>query len=521
VMGALAALVILGVSQPTRCDSASEAGLYQGTAESRASGQLDVSLNLRCAAGELQGALLTPVGNFALTHVDVSPRSLTIRFDAGGDVGTLEATRAADSLTGTFVVAGDTGSVSLHRIGPPRLRDIPIESLELQPNRWREDIDFFARELPLRHAAPFAHYSRDDFQKGIASLEDSLGTLTPDQVYVRLDAIANRVGDGHTFVALPSSHSMFPIAFRRFGADYRVVSTTAASSRALGARLIGIGTHDVAHVRARLLTLTPSAETMALRDARVTDFLGIGAMLHGLNLVADANEVVYRLQSDGGKIFELRVQGMSASNEDRTAWQYVVPSQPLSRGHSGESFWFVSLPAAHLVYCNWRAYDSLPNRAARLLALIDSVKPRAVLIDMRQNGGGDYTLGLKYVIEPLSQRRQSGALERLYVAIGTNTFSAGMSNSAQFRTRAQAMLIGEPIGERPNSYQEAREMRLPNSWLMVRYSTRFYRFVDKGPNEIRPDVAIATSWSAYKAGRDPVLEWVERRDSSSKSLAGH
>jgi len=83
-----------------------------------------------------------------------------------------------------------------------------------------------------------------------------------------------------------------------------------------------------------------------------------------------------------------------------------------------------------------------------------------------------------------------------------------MSNAAQFRERTAAILVGDPIGERPNSYQEAREMRLPNSKLLVRYSTQYYEFVKGGENAIRPDQLIPTDWETYKAGRDPVLEWV-------------
>jgi hypothetical protein len=86
-----------------------------------------------------------------------------------------------------------------------------------------------------------------------------------------------------------------------------------------------------------------------------------------------------------------------------------------------------------------------------------------------------------------------------------------MSNAAQFRLMTNATLVGEPIGERPNSYQEPREFTLPNSRLVVRYSTRFYQFSDGKDNVIAPDKEITTSWSDYKAGQDPALEWILRQ----------
>jgi hypothetical protein len=96
----------------------------------------------------------------------------------------------------------------------------------------------------------------------------------------------------------------------------------------------------------------------------------------------------------------------------------------------------------------------------------------------------------------------------LFVLIGPNTFSAAMSNSAHFRYQTAAILVGQPIGEKPNSYQESRQMTLPNSHLVVRYSVRFYKFVKNGENVIRPDQEIVPTWADYKAGRDPVLDWV-------------
>ncbi len=57
-----------------------------------------------------------------------------------------------------------------------------------------------------------------------------------------------------------------------------------------------------------------------------------------------------------------------------------------------------------------------------------------------------------------------------------------------------AVLVGEPICEKPNSYQEPREMPIPNSHIVLRYSTHGYAFVKKGLNEIKPDVPETLSW---------------------------
>jgi hypothetical protein len=96
----------------------------------------------------------------------------------------------------------------------------------------------------------------------------------------------------------------------------------------------------------------------------------------------------------------------------------------------------------------------------------------------------------------------------LYVITGRRTFSAAMSNAGHFRRLPAAILVGEPPGERPNSYQENDDFRLPNSKVKVSYSTRFYRFLDGDGDHIPVDRAIAPSWADLRDGRDAVMEWV-------------
>jgi hypothetical protein len=94
------------------------------------------------------------------------------------------------------------------------------------------------------------------------------------------------------------------------------------------------------------------------------------------------------------------------------------------------------------------------------------------------------------------------------VLIGPRTFSAAMNNAAQFQDETNAILVGQTIGEKPNSYQEPRQFRLPNSHLIVRASTLYYEFRKHGENAVRPTREIIPSWADVKAGRDPAMEWV-------------
>jgi hypothetical protein len=228
-------------------------------------------------------------------------------------------------------------------------------------------------------------------------------------------------------------------------------------------------------------------------------------VLHGFGIPRDGGGDRLTLADDAGREFAVTAQALRPG--EKPEWVSVCAEPPLSQRRPGESFWFTYLPDSRSVYCNFRGYEDLGRHASDLLALVGRERPDKLVIDLRQNGGGDYTEGLKHLIEPIRDLPGVNAKGHLFVLVGARTFSAAMSNAAQFRSRTAAILVGQTVGERPNGYQEVRQMTLPNSRLVVRYSTRYYAFVEAGENIIRPDREIIPSWAEYRAGRDPVLEW--------------
>jgi hypothetical protein len=186
----------------------------------------------------------------------------------------------------------------------------------------------------------------------------------------------------------------------------------------------------------------------------------------------------------------------------------AAKEQPLYRQKPGEKFWFTHLPDSQTVYVSFRGYGSLGENARKLFQFIDDNPTKRLVIDLRQNGGGDFFEGRRHLIQPLKKRPELNQKGRLFVIIGRATFSAAMANAIDFRKETNAILVGEPIGERPNSYSENDEMTLPNSRLVVSYSTRYYKFLEEDAPAVQPDKRIDPNWADFQAGRDPVMEWI-------------
>jgi hypothetical protein len=498
---------IRGQASP-HCRTGDPSGYFTGIVTSHQSGRLEASLNLRCTEGRYDGALLTPLGTFPITGGHAASGRLHLLLTVGADVATIDATAGTDTLGGRFAVPGDSGTVILRRIGEVRAADWDAPKLDLTAAQWRQDIAFFAHNIVARHGNAFHSLSRPHFDSLIATLDRRLDSLNGDQAYVELDRIANLIGDAHTYVVLPRDAPRFPFEVRRFGSEYRVVAVARGNERILGAQLLEVQDQPVSAVIERLWGLTPADEHSPLRQTRAEGFLSMGVILHGLGLTPDRNAVTLTLTDDAGRPFRFQAQGIPTDIADTLRWRDVFDSAPLYLQHPNRPFWCQQLPEARSIYCSFRGYDSLPTRASELLKLVARVHPEKLVIDLRQNGGGDYKLGLKYLVEPILRLAHLNQWGRPFIAIGPNTFSAGMANAAQFRTDTTAILVGQMIGEKPNSFQEPREMRLPNSHLIVRYSTRYYRFADQGPNAVYPHHEVAPTWAEYRAGRDPVLEWI-------------
>ena len=96
----------------------------------------------------------------------------------------------------------------------------------------------------------------------------------------------------------------------------------------------------------------------------------------------------------------------------------AAASEPLTRQRRDERFWFTYLPDSRTVYASFRGYDSLGEHARDLYKLVDSQPTDRLIIDMRQNGGGDFFKGRKHMIEPLKERPGLNQKGKVFVAVG-------------------------------------------------------------------------------------------------------
>ena len=388
----------------------------------------------------------------------------------------------------------------------------------LTTEQWREDLRYFAGELATRHKNLYHSVTKADFERSIAGLDAEIPALETHQIAVRMMQIAAAVGDGHTGVHIPRYFRLYPISLSWFGSELRVTSAAREYQGAVGARVVGIGDLGIDSVESRVATCFPSATNENAWYVMSTSpaFITRPEILHALGIIAAPGPAQFRFEDDQGKRFTLEISPVAAppvvnGASTMTGFISAAAAQPLFRQRPTEPFWFTLLPDSHTVYVSFRGYRGLGENARKLFQFIDSHPTTRLVIDMRQNGGGDFYEGRRHLVEAVKRHPNLNRKGGLYILVGRRTYSAAMVNSIDFRKQTNAILVGEPIGERPNSYSENDEMTLPNSRLVVSYSTRYYKFLEEDVPAVLPDVRIDLAWTDFRAGRDPVLEWILRQ----------
>jgi len=383
---------------------------------------------------------------------------------------------------------------------------------EITSAGWRDDLRYLARELPSRHINAFHTVGREAFAGEVARLDAAIPGLNGDEVLVGLMRTVALVGDGHTHLDLPPSFLRYPMELQWFGDELRVVAAAAPYHAAVGARVLAIGSTPIQDVMTRAMQIVSRGENDGRTRLLATMQLTSPEVLRGLGLVAN-RDAPFDLELVTGE--RVTVKLSPARLGDFSTWRLAAGEKPaLYLQRLNEVWWTEFLPDTQTVYFSFTRYPpeaEFRERAVALGQLFDQSRARRLVIDLRRNQGGDFTRFRQVLLPIIKGRAAINKKGGLFVITGPGTFSAATVNALDLRNEANATLVGSPTGMRPTHYGEHAEFRLPNSGLRISYSTQYYRFGVAPDSAVVPDRQIEPTWAEFRAGRDPVMEWIHSK----------
>jgi hypothetical protein len=233
----------------------------------------------------------------------------------------------------------------------------------------------------------------------------------------------------------------------------------------VGAKVLRIGRVSAVEAIERTSSVIPHENEWWVR-AWAPFQLMIPEVVDGLGLATDVEHLSLVLERDGradtvriapkGRIADQHGHGpMPIDMRDWTSMR-TAPA-PWWEQHPEQLFWWTFDSSSRTLYACMRgvapSQGAATNRPQwdRLFALADSVAPSRLVIDVRENAGGNGALN-RYPVQQLLRRPALDRPNRLFVIIGRKTFSAGQQFVNLLEAWTQATFVGEPTGQRTSQY---------------------------------------------------------------------
>ncbi len=374
---------------------------------------------------------------------------------------------------------------------------------------WEEDLEFYSQQLAKSHIALFHTLRKDEFGVEIARIKTDIRHKNEDEILVDLMRLTRKINDGHTsFPLWGREFATFPVSLKLVGGELRVVSTSTQYKSVLGAKLISVNGAHPLDIFKQMSEIAPFTENEFSKAVRAASYFTNVNLLRGLGVIENVDEAVFVFDV-GNETKELKLK---SSKSPPLEAQISPLNDKIFHAHEkvNDNLWYGSSPDKKTVYVKFKRYPSLSDMekfAKDLLHFIDDNKSENLVIDLRDNYGGDFFVGLKlaqFLVLADTINWRSG----VYTLIDNVTFSAAMSNAAQFSQLLNSRLVGSPTGARPSGYQDMGQFTLPNSKLTVTYSKRLYHFKEDKRVALYPDVHVEPSIDDYLNGYDRALRWI-------------
>lgn len=378
------------------------------------------------------------------------------------------------------------------------------------------DVLVAAQHLREDHPNLFHDLAPARFDAAVAELAAQADSLNDDELLVGMMRIAALPGvrDGHTgiFPLDPANRRelhAYPVRLYTFSDGVFVVGQ-AGGSDLLRARLVAVNGRPLEEVLAAVRPLVPHDNDSTL-TLRATTFLNTPEALHGLHLAPGAGPLRFTFERDG-RVFDAELAPLPVASYARLIGDLVHPLIP--QGITGpipayvarrsQRLWTAKLASGRVFYLGYNeVLGETYSVSQRLLKAAKARKLRAVVVDVRNNGGGDNRTYHALV----NAIRRVARTERVVVLISRLTFSAAENFITELELVADPVFVGEPSGGSPNLYGDTVQTQLPATGLMLRVAHIYWELSrpDDARLAIDPAVPVPLSSTDFFAGRDPVL----------------
>jgi hypothetical protein len=368
----------------------------------------------------------------------------------------------------------------------------------LTPDQFIEDLHHFKTELPQRHKNLYAKIAEAEFLKKVNNIEQKATTLTNESFEIELYKLIKEIGDEHTRLE-PAYKTIYPVSFDFFKEGIFVTGTNAENAGLLYKQLNGVDKQSTRNILNQVKTIVKD-DNASYFDLYFQQFINNPRVLKGLNIITNDTKAIYLLDNKRTELTAV----------DKKSYRPTVKPDLLRFKHT-DDYWFELIDNGKTLYFNYqecREDERKPfvDFTNELFSLIEKEMPEKIIIDLRNNMGGN-----SGIIHPFMEKLKKSHLNKkgkLFVLIGKSTFSSALMNAVELKRNYHSILVGESTSGTVNHYGEVRGFSLPNSQLVVGYSTRFWEVWKGYDGPLRPDVKVEYSIHNFRKNIDEGIAYI-------------
>lgn len=387
------------------------------------------------------------------------------------------------------------------------------------------DIEALHAFMKATHPDLHHHTSQAEMDAYVAAFRRDAAGMSWPRYVMGVYCMIRLVGDGHTAIfpfpeTGPGFDTRYPVLTEAFADGLYVVAADAPYKEALGAKVAAINGKPTSDVVRTLAGYWPHENEMWV-VRWLPAMLRRPGYLHGAGIANGdvAAPVTFTVALKDGTRRDIAVAPIGASEDEahqKASWRRARDdakrAKPTPLHGTDTPFGFYHIKDRKAVYAVYRQSDDAETEtvaafAARLFKYIDDNPIERLIIDIRENGGGNNYKNQALLLGMIKARK----IDRpgnLFILAGRQTFSAAQNFANQAERWTQALFVGEPTGSSPNHFGDAKPFELPATKLSVIVAT--LRWQDSDPKDsriwIRPDIVARDTFADDVAGRDVALD---------------
>lgn len=388
---------------------------------------------------------------------------------------------------------------------------------QLNASQWLEDIRVLQRDLIAKHADVYHTVRPEALSGAFEGMKQRVPSLDARAIVVELARIVAMVSDGHTELQLLQpmvGFSRLPISMYLYKEGLFITAADSTLKDITAARVLRIGKVTADEAVALVSPLMAGDTPIEVRHAAPA-YLASPDILFALGILASPDVVPVEVETRQGDRRTLELRPISKPSLV-TMRSVARVAESLASSRPASYYWFARLPDTPVLYFQLNAsmnQDDAPSLAdvtRDFFRRVDTDKPDAIVLDVRNNNGGNVNRNRAWV-QGIADRSAYHAKGRLFVIVGRRTFSAGVDVVTELKKVAQPIIVGESPRGLEGKPGNRETFTLPNSRIVIDYSQKIDSTVFRGPKTpMHVDLHAPPTFSAAIAGHDVAMEAVLR-----------